>query len=71
MTACEYTHIGTGVPCDGDAAFILYAHKRRRPICEAIAQRLWTKMRERCYECRRPKFTHWEIQSIHHAEASA
>lgn len=71
MTACEYTHVGTGIECPGDAAYILVAHRRTRPVCEPVAQRLWSKLRERCYECRRPKFTYWEIQSIHHVEATA
>jgi hypothetical protein len=71
MTACEYNHTATGVECDGEASYMLRSHKRYRPICEAISKKVWSHMRQPCYECRRPKFTHWEIQSIHHVEATA
>lgn len=61
---CEYDHTGTGLECDGIAAFILTSHKRVRPICAPMAKRLWSMGRQPCFECRKPKMTHWDYEEI-------
>lgn len=66
-SACEWRD----GPCSGEPEFILTAHGRKKRICKAGAQRLFTKMRERCFSCRQPKWKCWDITPIEHVEATA
>lgn len=71
MTKCAYTHELTGVPCDGEASFILYRHNIEKPVCDAIAHHIWAIGKQRCFECRRPKWKCWDVLPIQRAEVTA
>jgi len=71
VTQCAYRHELTGVQCDGEASFMLYRHKINKPICEAVAKHIWSIGKQPCYECRRPKWTCWDVLPLEHVEATA
>ena len=61
---CEYNHAFTGVECGGTAEFTLYRHRIVKHICGPIARHIWSIGRERCYECRRPKWLCWTVERL-------
>jgi hypothetical protein len=61
---CDYDHTGTGVECEGVAAFTLHSHNRVRNICDPIAHRVWAQGKQPCYQCRRPKWKCWDVLPI-------
>lgn len=61
---CAYDHTGTGVACDGEASFTLYRHKIQKPICAAISRHIWAGGRNRCFQCRRPRWMCWDVLPI-------
>ncbi len=63
---CDYNHIGTGVACDGHAAFTVTFHKSTKHVCEPMAQRIWTQLAGGCI-CRAARHTHWVIEPMKEA----